>query len=315
MMEIDETKLSPMMKEYLKTKREYPDCILFYRLGDFYEMFFDDAILVSKELNITLTGKLCGLDERAPMAGVPYHAVDSYLSKLVANGHKVAICEQMEDPALAKGLVRREVIRIVTPGTNLDTDYLDETKNNYLMTIVYMIDKFGFALSDISTGDFKVSEADSADKLLDEITMYSPSEIICNEAFLISGINIDNIRDKASVTTLDNSYFDEKESGEILSKQFEYQDLVPLEDYPCGIIAAAALIKYIKETQIDFSIDQIRHVKTYNSTSYMHIDRATRINLELTETIRDKNKKGSLLWVLDKTKTAIGARKLRQIVK
>ena len=181
---------TPMMQQYLKTKEEYKDCILFYRLGDFYEMFFDDAIVVSKELELTLTGKSCGTEERAPMCGVPYHAVEGYLNKLVANGHKVAICEQVEDPKLAKGLVKREVIRIVTPGTNTDMQALDESKNNYIMCIVYLADKYGISLADISTGDYFVTEVDSERKLIDEINKFTPSEIICNESFYMSGVDL-----------------------------------------------------------------------------------------------------------------------------
>ena len=185
---------TPMMQQYLQTKEEYKDCILFYRLGDFYEMFFEDAELVSKELELTLTGKNCGMEERAPMCGIPYHAVEGYLNKLVANGHKVAICEQVEDPKLAKGLVRREVIRIVTPGTNLDMQALDESKNNYIMCIVYLADRYGVSIADVSTGDYYVTEVDSERKLFDEITKFSPSEIICNESFYMSGVDIEDLR-------------------------------------------------------------------------------------------------------------------------
>ena len=186
--------LSPMMQHYMETKRQYPDCILFYRLGDFYEMFFDDAKTVSRELELTLTGKECGLPERAPMCGVPHHAVDSYLSRLVQKGYKVAIAEQMEDPKLAKGLVKREVTRIVTPGTLLDSQALDETKNNYLMCIVYLAKSFGIAVTDVTTGEFLVTEAPSIRALTDEIYKYTPSEIICNEAFYMSGADLDEMK-------------------------------------------------------------------------------------------------------------------------
>ena len=191
---------TPMMQQYLQTKEEYKDCILFYRLGDFYEMFFEDAELVSKELELTLTGKNCGMEERAPMCGIPYHAVEGYLNKLVANGHKVAICEQVEDPKLAKGLVRREVIRIVTPGTNLDMQALDESKNNYIMCIVYLADRYGVSIADVSTGDYYVTEVDSERKLLDEITKFSPSEIICNESYYMSGVYIEDLRHRLKNT-------------------------------------------------------------------------------------------------------------------
>ena len=203
--------LTPMMQQYVKTKEQYKDCILFYRLGDFYEMFFDDAITASRELEITLTGKDCGQEERAPMCGVPYHAVDSYLNKLVSKGYKVAICEQMEDPKLAKGLVKREVIRIVTPGTNLSMQALDETKNNYLMCIVYIDDCFGISAADISTGDYYMTEVDSGKKLMDEITKFSPAEIIHNDAFLMSGVDLEPVKERmnVSVSVLDSWYMDE----------------------------------------------------------------------------------------------------------
>ena len=182
--------LSPMMTHYLETKKQYPDCILFYRLGDFYEMFFDDALTASRELEITLTGKECGMEERAPMCGVPYHAVDSYLYRLVQKGYKVAIAEQMEDPKQAKGLVKREVIRVVTPGTITSSQALDETKNNYLMGIVYLGNVYGVSACDITTGDYLVTEVENERALLDEISKFSPSEIICNEAFYMSGADL-----------------------------------------------------------------------------------------------------------------------------
>ena len=192
--------ITPMMQQYLETKKQYKDCIIFYRLGDFYEMFFEDAITASKELEITLTGKNCGLEERAPMCGVPYHAVDSYLNKLVTKGYKVAIVEQVEDPATAKGIVKREVVRIVTPGTNLNTSALDETKNNYLMSIVCVENCFGIAIVDITTGDFFVTEVENNRALLDEIYKFMPSEIICNDAFLLTGIDIDDLKNRLNIT-------------------------------------------------------------------------------------------------------------------
>ena len=203
--------LTPMMQQYMETKRQYEDCILFYRLGDFYEMFFDDALTASRELEITLTGKNCGLEERAPMCGVPYHAVDGYLNRLVKKGYKVAICEQMEDPATAKGLVRRDVVRIVTPGTNLDTQALDETKNNYLMCVAYIGDRYGVSVADVTTGEYSVTEVDESGQLLDEISHLMPSELICNEAFYMSGMDLDDLRDRFGITiyALDAWYFDD----------------------------------------------------------------------------------------------------------
>ena len=203
---------TPMMQHYLQTKEEYKDCILFYRLGDFYEMFFDDAVLVSKELELTLTGKSCGMEERAPMCGIPYHAVEGYLNRLVANGHKVAICEQVEDPKLAKGIVKREVIRVVTPGTNMDIQALDESKNNYIMCIVYLADKYGISLADVSTGDYYVTEVDSERKLIDEINKFAPSEIVCNESFYMSGVDLEDMRHRLGITiySLDAWYFSDE---------------------------------------------------------------------------------------------------------
>ena len=200
-----------MMQQYLETKKNYPDCILFYRLGDFYEMFFDDALVASKELEITLTGKNCGMEERAPMCGIPYHAVDNYLNKLVSKGYKVAICEQMEDPKQAKGIVKRDVIRIVTPGTNLDNLALDETRNNYLMCIVCMADKFGVSIADISTGAYLVTELDSSRKLTDEIFKFSPKEIICTQALLMSGVDVEDLKERLGIAvyTLEDWYFDD----------------------------------------------------------------------------------------------------------
>ena len=210
--------VSPMMQHYLQTKEQYKDCILFYRLGDFYEMFFDDAIMVSKELELTLTGKNCGLEERAPMCGVPFHAADSYINRLVSNGHKVAICEQMEDPKQAKGIVKREVIRVVTPGTNTDMASLDEAKNNYIMSIVYTEDKYGIATCDVTTGDFFTTEVDTERKLLDEVSRFNPSEIIFNEAFYMSGIDVDDMKNRLSITVsaLDSWYFSDGLANETL---------------------------------------------------------------------------------------------------
>ena len=306
--------VTPMMQHYLKTKEEYPDCILFYRLGDFYEMFFDDAITVSKELEITLTGKSCGLEERAPMCGVPYHAVDTYLNKLIDKGYKVAICEQVEDPRLAKGMVKREVTRIVTPGTNLNMQSLEESKNNYLMSIAYFPSKIGLSIADISTGDYYLTELEDGQKLMDEITKYSPSEIICNDAFMVSGLQIEELRNrlKIAVNTLDAHYFDEDVAKKILMKHFHVAVLTGLgiEDFPVGILAAGALLKYLYETQKS-SLSNITHIYPYLTSKYMLLDASTRRNLELVETLREKQKRGSLLWVLDKTKTAMGARTLR----
>ncbi|MCC3390739.1 DNA mismatch repair protein MutS [Enterocloster clostridioformis] len=314
---MDLSQLSPMMQHYMETKKEYPDCVLFYRLGDFYEMFFDDALTVSKELEITLTGKDCGLSERAPMCGVPFHALDSYLYRLVQKGYKVAIAEQMEDPRQAKGLVKREVIRVVTPGTITSSQVLDETKNNYLMGIVYMDGIYGISTADISTGDFMVTEVDSDRELFDEINKFSPSEIICNNAFYMSGVDMDELKNRYQVviSALDSRFFGEESCRRILMEHFKVGALVGLglEDYATGIIAAGAVMQYIYETQKS-TLEHITTITPYSTGQYMVIDTSTRRNLELVETMREKQKRGTLLWVLDKTKTAMGARLLRACI-
>ena len=309
--------LTPMMKQYMQTKEEYKDCILFYRLGDFYEMFFDDALTASKELEITLTGKNCGLEERAPMCGIPYHAVDSYLNRLVSKGYKVAICEQVEDPKTAKGIVKREVIRVVTPGTNLDTQGLDETKNNYIMCIVYMADRYGLSVADVTTGEYLVTELDSQTKLMDELYKFMPSEIVCNEAFYMSGLDLDDLKNRLhmAIYSLEAWYFDDALCRETLQEHFKVASLegIGLSDYECGMIASGALLKYLEETQKN-SLSHMSRLTRYATGNYMVLDSATRRNLELVEPLREKQKRGSLLWVLDKTKTAMGARTLRKYV-
>lgn len=309
--------VTPMMQQYLDTKKQYKDCILFYRLGDFYEMFFDDAILVSRELEITLTGKSCGLEERAPMCGVPYHAVDSYLNRLVKKGYKVAICEQVEDPKSAKGLVKREVVRIVTPGTNISSMALEETKNNYLMAIVYVSDCYGIAVADISTGDFFMTEISDVKVIFDEINKFSPSEIICNNAFYVSGADIDDLKGRLgiSVSALDSWYFDDELCKKALKEQFKVMNLdgLGIADYDAGIIAAGSLMQYLFETQ-KTSLSHMTRIIPYSTGKYMVLDTSTRRNLELLETLREKQKRGSLLWVLDKTKTAMGGRMLRTYI-
>ncbi|WP_330413495.1 DNA mismatch repair protein MutS [Coprococcus sp. AF21-14LB] len=309
--------LTPMMQQYMETKKEYKDCILFYRLGDFYEMFFDDALTASRELEITLTGKNCGLEERAPMCGIPYHAVDGYLNKLVSKGYKVAICEQVEDPKQAKGIVKREVVRIVTPGTNLNTQALDETKNNYLMCIVYIADRYGLSVADVTTGDYLVTEIDSSTKLRDEIYKFMPSEIICNEAFYMSGMDLDDMKNRLGITiySLDAWYFDDAICERTLKEHFHVSSLegLGLKDYDCGVIASGALLQYLLETQKN-DLTHLSRLTGYVTGKYMLLDSSTRRNLELCETLREKQKRGSLLWVLDKTRTAMGGRTLRKYV-
>lgn len=320
-----------MMEQYLQTKEEYKDCIIFYRLGDFYEMFFEDAKLVSKELELTLTGRDCGLEERAPMCGVPYHACDIYLNQLIERGYKVAICEQVEDPKLAKGLVKREVIRIVTPGTNMSEQILDEKKNNYIMSI-YIDDVLakrretigkagdnyiGLAVADITTGEFKTCEVSDIDKLTDEIFKYHPAEIIGNEALLTQPLDFTYLRERVhiSITALPVHYFDGVSAEKQVLSHFHVSALdgLGLQDMPRAAVATGSMLTYLHETQKN-ALEHMRTLSIYAVDDFMLLDSSTRRNLELTETLRDKTKRGSLLWVLDKTKTAMGARLLRSFV-
>jgi DNA mismatch repair protein MutS len=306
-----------MMQQYMEVKSQYKDCILFYRLGDFYEMFFDDALTASKVLEITLTGKNCGQEERAPMCGVPYHACDVYLNKLIDNGYKVAICEQIEDPKLAKGIVKREVIRVVTPGTNMSNAVLDESKNNFLMSIYRNGNAYGLSVVDITTGEFKTAYISSTAKLKDEINKYSPSEIIGNEAFMISELDFAYMRDrmKISISEAPAHYFNENQCSDAIMRQFGVNNMegLGLKDLPDCVMSSGALLQYLHETQKNF-LSHINHINTYSIDDYMILDSATRRNLELCETLRDKEKTGSLLWVLDKTKTAMGTRMLRNMI-
>jgi len=316
--EQDLSKLSPMMQHYLQTKKEYPGCILFYRLGDFYEMFFEDAEIASRELELTLTGKSCGLPERAPMCGVPFHAVDSYLTRLVEKGYKAAICEQVEDPRTAKGMVKREVIRIVTPGTNLDMDSIEEGKNNFIFCILYSRQgKSGISVADVTTGEFYMTETEGDRKIYDEIVRYSPSEIICNESFMLSGLDLTDLQERLGIiiNTLGAHYFDENAAEKIISGHFHVSSLIALgmDDKRAGSTAAGALLKYLYDTQKN-SLSNITGINVYASGKYMLLDSSTRRNLELTETMREKKKRGSLLWVLDRTGTAMGARMLHQMI-
>lgn len=311
------SELTPMMQQYMETKKQYEDCILFYRLGDFYEMFFEDALTVTKELEITLTSKSCGMEERAPMCGVPYHAVENYLTRLVNKGYKVAICEQVEDPKLAKGIVKREVVRIVTPGTNLNVQSLEESKNNYLMCITYTPTKIGISAADVTTGDYYLTEVEDLKKLTDELMKYEPSEIICNDAFLVSGVDVADLRGRLHITVnaLEAHLFDDEGCKRTLLKHFKVNTLIGLgiEEFPTGMIAAGALLQYLYETQ-KTNLEHFTHIYPYLTSKYMLLDSSTRRNLELTETLREKQKRGSLLWVLDKTKTAMGARMLRSFI-
>ena len=313
----DSRSLSPMMVHYCQTKCAYKDSILFYRLGDFYEMFFEDAKTVSRELELTLTGKDCGLSERAPMCGIPYHAAETYVNRLIDKGYKVAICEQVEDPKTAKGIVKREVTRVVTPGTNLNMQELDEGKNNYLMAIVCVGDHFGVSTADITTGDCYVTEIDEERKLWDEINKFLPAEIICNDAFLVSGVDVDDLRNRLhiSVFALESWYFGDDLCKQTLLEHFKISSLegLGLADYDSGVIAAGSLFRYLLDTQKN-TMEHMNKIIPYTTDRYMVIDSSSRRNLELVETLREKQKRGSLLWVLDKTKTAMGARMLRSFV-
>ena len=313
----DSRSLSPMMVHYCQTKCAYKDSILFYRLGDFYEMFFEDAKTVSRELELTLTGKDCGLSERAPMCGIPYHAAETYINRLIDKGYKVAICEQVEDPKTAKGIVKREVTRVVTPGTNLNMQELDEGKNNYLMAIVCVGDHFGVSTADITTGDCYVTEIDEERKLWDEINKFLPAEIICNDAFLVSGVDVDDLRNRLhiSVFALESWYFGDDLCKQTLLEHFKISSLegLGLADYDSGVIAAGSLFRYLLDTQKN-TMEHMNKIIPYTTDRYMVIDSSSRRNLELVETLREKQKRGSLLWVLDKTKTAMGARMLRSFV-
>ena len=313
----DSRSLSPMMVHYCQTKCAYKDSILFYRLGDFYEMFFEDAKTVSRELELTLTGKDCGLSERAPMCGIPYHAAETYINRLIDKGYKVAICEQVEDPKTAKGIVKREVTRVVTPGTNLNMQELDEGKNNYLMAIVCVGDHFGVSTADITTGDCYVTEIDEERKLWDEINKFLPAEIICNDAFLVSGVDVDDLRNRLhiSVFALESWYFGDDLCKQTLLEHFKISSLegLGLADYDSGVIAAGSLFRYLLDTQKN-TMEHMNKIIPYTTDRYMVIDSSSRRNLELVVTLREKQKRGSLLWVLDKTKTAMGARMLRSFV-
>lgn len=308
---------TPMMQQYLDIKNQYKDCIMFYRVGDFYEMFFDDALTASKALEITLTGKDCGQEERAPMCGVPYHAYEVYANRLIEQGYKVAICEQVEDPKQAKGLVKRDVIQIITPGTNLSTQNLKEGQNNYIMSIYAFDNAYGIAVADITTGEARTCQVTSQEKCKDEINKYQPSEIICNETLLCQDWDWDYYRERLHITisAIDDWHFNEEQAANCLLKHFKVQSMeaLGLKDRSLTVIASGALMEYLIETQKS-SLDHMNRLELYAVDDYMILDSSTRRNLELTETLRDKEKRGSLLWVLDKTKTAMGARLLRTYI-
>ena len=303
--------LTSMMQQYLNLKAQYQDCLLFFRLGDFYEMFFDDAKKASRELELTLTGRDCGLEERAPMCGVPYHAVNAYVEKLIAKGYKVAICEQLEDPALAKGLVKRDVIRIVTPGTVIEDNMLDERANNFLLSVCFSGDKAGLAFADVSTGEFFVHEISAPeDTLADEMARIQAIEVITNDLVRLRACLR---REDASCSEQPAAWYQYQNASDALCSHFHLKDLSPLglsEEYRLGACAAGALMRYLSDTQKN-ALEHITDLRIYQGSSTMLLDRNTRRNLELTESIRSRARKGSLLWLLDKTSTAMGGRLLR----
>jgi DNA mismatch repair protein MutS len=311
---------SPMMQRYLETKEEYKDCILFYRLGDFYEMFFDDAILVARELEITLTGKDCGQEERAPMAGVPHHAAEMYIAKLVNKGYKVAICEQLEDPKTAKGIVKRGVIRVVTPGTVVESNMLEERKNNYIMSIFKSGIYFGISICDISTGEFysaEIKDNNNFPMLLDEIARYTPSELVVNSMMADCIEEMDKIKERFEniyVTKFNDKFFTSEVENLELRFNIVNSNGKKIENFnerTLSISSIHALVEYIEQTQ-KTTLDHINKIVVYQLSRYMALDINARRNLEITEKMRDKSKKGTLLWVLDKTSTSMGGRCLRR---
>ena len=303
--------VSPMMQQYLNLKAKYQDCILFFRLGDFYEMFFDDAKTAARELELTLTGKICGLPERAPMCGVPFHACNTYVEKLISKGYKVAICEQLEDPALAKGLVERDVIRVITPGTVIEPAMLDERTNNFLLSVCFSADRAGLALADVSTGEFWVHEIKGPESnLTDEIARIQPNEIICNDLVRLRDCLG---REEASASEQSATWFQYQNASEVLCAHFHLSDLSPLglsEEYRTAACAAGALMRYLSDTQKN-SLEHITGLRIYQGSETMLLDHNTRRNLELTESLRGHGRKGSLLWLMDETSTAMGGRLLR----
>ena len=311
---------SPMMQRYLETKEEYKDCILFYRLGDFYEMFFEDAITASRELELTLTGKDCGQEERAPMCGIPHHAAEIYVSRLINKGYKVAICEQLEDPKTTKGIVKRGVIRVVTPGTLVESNMLEERKNNYIMSIYKTGIYFGISICDISTGEFysaEIKDNNNFPILLDEIARYTPSELVINSKMANCLDEMNKIKERFEnvyITKFNDKFFSEELNN--INLRFNVVDnnerkIENLAEKKLALSSINALVQYIEDTQ-KTSLDHINKITIYNLSKYMALDINARRNLEITEKMRDKSKKGTLLWVLDKTSTSMGGRLLRR---
>ena len=312
-------KITPMMQQYFEIKEQYKHCLLFFRLGDFYEMFFEDAVIASKELEITLTGKDWGQEERAPMCGVPFHSADGYIARLVERGYKVAICEQVEDPKTAKGLVKRDVVRVITPGTVVDNTVLDETKNNYILSVFSSANGYGIAVCDVTTGEFQTTEfrsVQAAAKILDETARFSPAELVCNSEFLSTPLAKEiEERFHLYLNDIDSRMYEYNTAKDTLLAHFKVKTLESfgLQKKLLAVSASGALMWYLNETQKN-DLSHISALKYYTTGDFMLLDVSSRRNLELTETMREKNKKGSLLSVLDKTQTAMGARLLRKWV-
>ncbi|MBQ4051014.1 MAG: DNA mismatch repair protein MutS, partial [Oscillospiraceae bacterium] len=310
-------KLSPMMLQYVDIKKKHQDYILFYRLGDFYEMFFEDALTASRELELTLTGRDCGLPERAPMCGVPYHACDTYVKRLVEKGYKVAICEQVESPYQAKGVVKREVIRITTPGTVFESSMLPEGENNYLCSLYLGEDGYGICFADISTGEMQFCENREKDPergIIGEFSRFCPVELLFNDRFLDCKEAASFLKQRlnCTVSPVDGEVYDHDTCGRDIIEQFgEGLTQLSLNDKPYAVLAVGALLDYLRETQKS-GIRRMTQIRCYNEDKTLFIDYAARQNLELTQTIRSREKKGTLLWVLDRTRTAMGKRLLRQ---
>lgn len=310
--------LSPLMRQYNEIKKKNPGALLFFRLGDFYELFFDDAKTASKELDLVLTGRDCGLDERAPMCGVPFHSYENYVARLVAKGYKIAICEQMEDPALAKGLVKRDVIRVITPGTIVESYLLDESKNNYLCVINLSDSGCGLCFADVSTGEVSVTElygAETEDEIIRELTRFSPSELLVNPLAYESAKIKEHVTNKTkaeNIEQVEDACFTPSDMMERMEKQFS-PETVAQQNLPAHMLACGAvcvMLDYLARTQIN-GIESVNKISFYEGEQYMRLDASTKRNLELTETMRTREKKGSLLGVLDRTKTPMGKRMLR----
>ena len=311
----DRSKLSPMMQQYLSMKDEHRDQILMFRLGDFYEMFFDDAVTASRELELTLTGRDCGLPERAPMCGVPYHSVDNYIARLVKKGYKVAICEQMENPALAKGMVKRDIVRVVTPGTLMEANMLEEGSNNYICSLCPAGERCGLAFADISTGSVLVTEVSGEMAAINELGKYAPHEVIYAEELPQLRSVVGFLKDRlcCAAQAGDRDAYTEETAKKLVTEQFGEDTVTRLAGTPLAVRALGGLMAYLKVTQFT-GLERLLEAKSYLPQEYMRLDVAARRNLELTETMRSREKRGTLFWVLDKTKTSMGRRLLRSSI-